>query len=129
MDKRAKREDGDLTPKWVFENIFTQPCAHCGKTGWDIIGCNRIDNSKPHTMDNVEPCCWECNAKLNGDDLRNRVSIPVYQYTLDGEFVAKYDSATEASLTLFGRQTSHIGDVCRGLRKKAYGYKWSYEPL
>lgn len=55
---------GDLTPEWIVENIFTKPCAHCGKKGWDVIGCNRLDNTKPHTMDNVEPCCGECNVKL-----------------------------------------------------------------
>lgn len=63
-DKLRNRGKGDLTAKWIVENIFNKPCAHCGKTGWQIIGCNRLDNSKPHTMDNVEPCCYECNIKL-----------------------------------------------------------------
>ena len=63
-DKMYNRGKGDLTAKWIVENIFNKPCAHCGKTGWDVIGCNRLDNSKPHTMDNVEPCCYECNSKL-----------------------------------------------------------------
>lgn len=63
-DKKANRDEGDLTAKWIYDNIIFKPCAHCGKTGWQIIGCNRIDNSKPHTKDNVEPCCEECNRKL-----------------------------------------------------------------
>lgn len=63
-DKKYNRGKGDLTAKWIVENIFSKPCAHCGKTGWDIIGCNRLDNSKPHTMDNVEPCCFECNRNI-----------------------------------------------------------------
>ena len=62
-DKKACRGKGDLTSQWIVDNIFTKPCVHCGKTGWEIIGCNRLDNSKPHTMDNVEPCCFECNIK------------------------------------------------------------------
>lgn len=64
-DKKHNRKKGDLTAKWIVENIFSKPCVHCGKTGWNIIGCNRLDNSKPHTMDNVEPCCKECNKKLS----------------------------------------------------------------
>lgn len=28
------------------------------------MDCNRIDNSKPHTKDNVEPCCKSCNSRL-----------------------------------------------------------------
>jgi hypothetical protein len=55
---------GDLTAQWIIDNIFSQPCTHCGKEGWEIIGCNRLDNTKPHTKDNVEPCCKECNVNL-----------------------------------------------------------------
>lgn len=63
-DKKHNRGKGDLTAKWIVDNIFSKPCKYCGKTGWDVIGCNRLDNSKPHTKDNVEPCCKECNKKL-----------------------------------------------------------------
>lgn len=63
-DRIHNRGKGDLTAKWIVENIFSKPCAHCGKEGWQVIGCNRIDNSKPHSKDNVEPCCRECNIKL-----------------------------------------------------------------
>ena len=63
-DKKANRGKGDLTAKWIVENIFSKPCKYCGKEGWDVIGCNRIDNSKPHSKDNVEPCCRDCNVKL-----------------------------------------------------------------
>ena len=65
-DKKYNRGKGDLTSQWIVKNIFSKPCVHCGKTGWKIIGCNRLDNSRPHTMDNVEPCCEECNHKLAG---------------------------------------------------------------
>lgn len=63
-DKKYNRGKGDLTAKWISENILTKPCAHCGKKGWQVIGCNRINNDLPHTKDNVEPCCFECNNKL-----------------------------------------------------------------
>ena len=69
-DKRHNRGEGDLTSQWIIENIFTKPCVHCGKEGWQIIGCNRLDNSKPHTMDNVEPCCMDCNNELNYKERR-----------------------------------------------------------
>ena len=63
-DKKHGRGKGNLTSKWVYDNILFKPCVHCGKEGWDVIGCNRLDNTKPHTKDNVEPCCKECNLKL-----------------------------------------------------------------
>ena len=39
--------------------IMNQPCVYCGDT--NKIGCDRIDNSKGHTIDNVVPCCVDCN--------------------------------------------------------------------
>lgn len=64
-DKKRGRGKGDLTAQWIVENIFTKPCAHCGISGWEVIGCNRLDNDKPHTKYNVETCCFKCNTSLN----------------------------------------------------------------
>lgn len=62
-DKKSGRGECTLTAKWIVENIFSKPCAHCGENDWHNIGCNRIDNDLPHTPDNVEPCCFTCNIK------------------------------------------------------------------
>lgn len=124
QDKMYDRGRGDLTPQWIVDNIFTKPCAHCEKTGWQIIGCNRINNDLPHTMDNVEPCCEECNSDLAGIDKRKTV----YQYTLEGELVAVWSSASEVEKTL-GFNRSHISQCCNGKRKTANGYRWSHNLL
>lgn len=71
-DMLYNRGKGDLTAKWIVENIFSKPCAHCGKEGWKIIGCNRLDSTKPHSKDNVEPCCRDCNLKLAGKEKQIR---------------------------------------------------------
>lgn len=63
-DKIHNRGKGDLTAEWIVENIFSKPCVYCGETDWRKIGCNRLDNTKPHSKDNVEPCCRDCNLKL-----------------------------------------------------------------
>ena len=63
-DKERNRGKGDLTAEWIVDNIFTKPCAHCGISGWEVIGCNRLDNALPHTKNNVEPCCFICNCRL-----------------------------------------------------------------
>lgn len=62
-DKMYNRGECTLTPDWIVEHIFNQPCHYCGKTDWTKIGCDRIDNSLPHRPDNVVPCCCECNIK------------------------------------------------------------------
>ena len=62
-DKDANRGECTLTPEWIIDNIFTSKCHWCGETNWIKLGCDRIDNDKPHTPDNVNPCCEECNKK------------------------------------------------------------------
>lgn len=62
-DKEYNRGECTLTKEWIVENIFFQPCHYCGRTDWTKMGCDRIDNSLPHTPDNVIPCCCECNKK------------------------------------------------------------------
>ena len=63
-DKKYNRGEGDLTAKWIVEKIFSKSCVHCGESDWHKLGCNRLDNSKPHTKDNVEPCCFHCNCVI-----------------------------------------------------------------
>lgn len=121
-DSKYNRGESDLTAQWIVENIFTKPCAHCGETDWRKIGCNRLDNSRPHTMDNVEPCCHDCNLKLAGVGRKK-----VYQYTLDGELVKVWNSVTECSSN--GYHKGHVSDCCLGKYKQHKGYIWSFNPL
>lgn len=53
----------DITIEWMVENIFKSKCVYRGDTY--RLGCDRIDNTKGHTMDNVVPCCIECNQARN----------------------------------------------------------------
>ena len=59
MDKRnGFGEVIDFDAKWIVDNIYTKHCVHCGETYWRKLGCNKINDNKPHTKDNVEPCCF-----------------------------------------------------------------------
>lgn len=134
-DKKYNRGKGDLTVDWIVDNIFTQPCAHCGKIGWDIIGCNRLDNSLPHTKDNVEPCCVECNRKLGNLELSIKRSLPVNQIDpKTGEIIKTWNSAKEAGRN--GYSYGNIRNCCNGgFYKKGKwvnvtqhkGYFWEYK--
>lgn len=62
IDKR-KNLDNNLTEEWLKENITNKECIYCGET--EKIGCDRIDNSKGHTIENVVPCCNICNPVRN----------------------------------------------------------------
>lgn len=50
----------DLDNSWFKENIQNKSCIYCDRSNVRI-GCDRIDNSKGHTKDNVVPSCGDCN--------------------------------------------------------------------
>lgn len=64
-DKVNNLDICDINIDWMIENILSKPCIYCGDT--HRIGCDRIDNSKGHTKDNVVPCCYECNCARNSN--------------------------------------------------------------
>lgn len=79
-DKQHNRGECTLTAKWVIDNIFSKPCHYnCGKKGWELIGCDRIDNDLPHTPDNVVPCCEECNKKRGTKTYEDFVEETMYK--------------------------------------------------
>lgn len=73
-DKMYNRGECSLTAQWVVDNIFTKSCHYCGETDWTKLGCDRIDNSKPHTEDNVVPCCKDCNIKKMHKDYKDFIN-------------------------------------------------------
>ena len=74
-DRKRNRGECTLTADWIINNIFTSKCHYCGKTDWHELGCDRIDNSKPHTEDNIVCCCEECNVKRNRKEFNEFMKI------------------------------------------------------
>ena len=64
-DMDANRGKSTITPDWIIGNIFASKCYWCGETDWKQLGCDRIDNTKPHTPDNVICSCGKCNRERN----------------------------------------------------------------
>lgn len=55
-----------LTREWVLAEILSRLCVYCdGKSG-ALVGCDRVDNSGPHSPENVVPACGICNL-VRGD--------------------------------------------------------------
>ena len=59
---------------------------------------------------------------------RGRVNqSPVAMYSLNGEHIKDFKSISEACRNVnVNPRYNHIGNVCEGKRKTAYGYKWKY---
>lgn len=51
--------DCDITASFIETEILSKSCCYCGDT--ERIGCDRLDNSRGHSRDNVVPACSDCN--------------------------------------------------------------------
>lgn len=49
----------DLEPHH-FIKLWKEKCMYCGRK-IDTIGIDRVDNSKGYSIDNIVPCCINCN--------------------------------------------------------------------
>lgn len=131
VDKKANRisdklPDNYIDREWIKKQI-QKGCTYkdkCGTTDWKLIGLNRINILLPHTKDNCEPCCWECNKRIEYE----RKKKQVYQYTIDKVLVAIYLSVDDAADAVNGCH-SNISACCHCKLKTYKGYIWSFVPL
>ena len=72
----------------------------------------------------VDPASHFQTKGKHGKD--HPTSKPVEQYTLDGEFIAEYESCVEAANEL-GFAAGNIQRCASGRRKTAHGYRWRYK--
>lgn len=83
-------------------------------------------------VENLQWCPLEHNLKYGThyERVAKTKSKTVYQYTVDGEFVREWFSATEAQRQT-GWNHSNIAKCCLGKKRyyTAYGFKWSYSRL
>ena len=88
---------------------------------------NHIDENKANDCaDNLEWCTPVYNTNY-GTGIQRRakkICVPVNQYTLEGIFVRRWDSITEAQ-NYYGSEL-HISACCRNKLTQTGGYKWEY---
>lgn len=136
--------DNDLDEEWITDNILSKECIYCGETDWRKLGCDRIDNDKPHTKDNVVCACARCNKlrsnKFTVDEMKEigavirRIENRKKDYAMRaGKKVASFDSTGNMIKEYHcAAQTQEDGYVPRVVRKscqkniKYKGYYWHY---
>lgn len=67
VDQTASVED-------IAKFIDGNRCIYCGDDNWEHLGLDRIDNTKPHSIDNCVCACGVCNM-----DRKDRYTV--------GEFI------------------------------------------
>lgn len=100
---------------------------------------HKDENKENNCSDNLEWCDNMYNrhygtgiqrATMNHDydHIARRLSKPVNQYDMNGNFIKTWDSATIAALEITGnkRRCCKISSCVTGITKSAYGYRWKY---
>lgn len=94
----------------------------------EIVGCSK------DTIYKVAHNCGidlECINPLKQEMIASRIRVE--QYDKQGNYIQTFNSYSEAEQWLFDNNIikkkqsgvrSHIGEVCKGVRKSAYGYIW-----
>ena len=92
----------------------------------------QVNHKDENPLNNVVSNLEWCNSKYNinfgtrNERVAEKLSKPVLQYTLDGEFVREWDSAIQAERE-GGFNNRHIISVCKGKRPHHKGYIWKYK--
>ena len=96
---------------------------------------HKDENRSNCVAENLEWCDYKYNSNYGTRNERNRkqltnrkdLSKQVYQYTLNGELVKKWESIREAERN--GFRQNCVSLCCNGKLKTHNGYKWSYKPI
>lgn len=89
---------------------------------------HKDENPLNNVVTNLEWCTakYNCNYGTRVQRIKEKQNMAIMQYTLDGEFVAEYDSMHIAADAI-KQDAGHICDCCLGKRSYAYGYFWRYK--
>lgn len=102
----------------------------------EYISCIMAAESVDGTADSIGKACkgkiktsagymWMYKKDYNGTPpvFKPRPTEHVFQYDLDGNFIAEYESSMQAA-ELFGLHYRSINNACRGIQKTCGGYIW-----
>ncbi len=132
--RRASKLRGHVYPNYTNEELYVwflnQPNVYklfneyikSGRDKWLAPSPDRLDPTKPYSLDNLQLVSWNENARNNDIFM----SIPVFEYTLDGVFINKHQSAAQAGKK-YSIHASLISKCCKGKMHLYNNSIWVYE--
>lgn len=120
--------DGKRVDKYVHRLVLE---TFSPKDGMEMLDCAHIDDNKNNnTLSNL---MWM--TRFDNNHWNNKIErgaskrrVPVYQYDLEGNFIARYDGLRMAERQS-GNCRSNIARCAKGIYKQNNGYLWSFTPL
>lgn len=120
--------------KWITSNAeFRELYYKWVESGYDARltpSCDRLNDYKPYTLDNIRITTWRNNRDKYYSDAKKGINTKsskrVGKYDMQGNKIAEYYSVSEASRAE-GVNHFCISSVCKGLQKTSNGFKWKYE--
>ena len=92
---------------------------------------HKDENKTNNRVQNLEWCTNEynhnygtINERIAKAMINGKLSKPVLQFTLDGEFIREWPSTAECGRNGFNHQL--VSACCQGKRKSHKGFKWCY---
>ena len=123
MLKSGKDRRGKTVHRLVAEAFI------CNPDSLPIV--NHIDENKLNNrVENLEWCTYRYNmnySKVHGKMIASIVK-PVYQYDMDMNLVAVYESASDVQRKT-GYSRGNIWCACQDPKRTRYNSHWSYAPL
>jgi hypothetical protein len=109
-----------LVDNWIKSNFAR----------WYKPSCDRLDNSKPYSLDNLRLVTAGENSDTYKSDLKAGLELPtslrkVNQYDLNQVFVTTYNSINAAARAT-GASPANIVNCCKGVYKTSKGFIWRY---
>lgn len=140
--KKGSVERGFAAPNYSVDELrewmFSQEIYHKLHEEWVESGyeklktpsCDRLDDYKPYTLDNLRIVTWEVNAKRYQSDRvigkNNKQNTAVVCFDSNGEFVAEYHSQRHAH-RVTGVINVNISFCCKRKDYTAGGFFWRFK--
>ena len=128
--KPSKNKKGYLHVVLCKENILKNFLVHRLVAEAFIPNPNNykeVNHKDEDKSNNIVTNLEWCDRKYNQNygTINERLSKPVLQYDLEGNFIKEWKSTMECGRN--GYQQGHIADCCRGERKTHKGFIWKYK--
>ena len=145
--KTNSKKRGHVLPNYTIQELrewcLSQKIYHTLYEEWvqsdfkkgKSPSCDRIDDSKPYTLDNIQLMSWDDNKakghkSISDNTIQNSGLLhgghrQVDMLTLEGQYIKTFISMRRAAAESNAHQ-ANISKCCRGKLNKTGGYRWRY---